>query len=123
MQDELFQITDCFADEKQGQSVARVLLNAGHRVFDGHFPGNPILPGVCTLQIIRSVLDQVMQGECRLEKASVIKFLGFVNPHADNNLLVKVETGQLEGNIVPVQAGVTAGDRTICTLRGHYLIS
>ena len=28
----------------------RVRLDAAHPVYAGHFPGNPVLPGVCTLQ-------------------------------------------------------------------------
>ena len=33
----------------------RVRLDAAHPVYAGHFPGNPVLPGVCTLQIVGSV--------------------------------------------------------------------
>lgn len=34
----------------------RVRLDAAHPIYAGHFPGNPVLPGVCTLQIVRECL-------------------------------------------------------------------
>lgn len=36
----------------------RVRLDAAHPVYAGHFPGNPVLPGVCTLQIVRECLER-----------------------------------------------------------------
>lgn len=32
---------------------AVISINEQHDVFKGHFPGNPIMPGVCMMQIIK----------------------------------------------------------------------
>ncbi|MDR0605106.1 MAG: hypothetical protein LBG80_12460 [Bacteroidales bacterium] len=35
-----------------------VKLNCNHKIFSGHFPDNPILPGVCALQIAKELLQK-----------------------------------------------------------------
>ena len=39
----------------------QVKLNPGHPVYQGHFPGHPVVPGVCLLQLT-SVFLQVSFG-------------------------------------------------------------
>ena len=36
------------------QHIATVLINENHVIFKGHFPDNPIMPGVCMMQIIKA---------------------------------------------------------------------
>jgi len=35
----------------------KIELNFNHKIFKGHFPGSPILPGVCIIQIVKEVLN------------------------------------------------------------------
>ena len=51
MQDLFTSIDNYLAQE--GHYAFRVRLDASHQVFRGHFPGHPMLPGVCTLQLVR----------------------------------------------------------------------
>ncbi len=34
---------------------ALLTVNARHRIFDGHFPGQPVVPGVCLMQMVQEV--------------------------------------------------------------------
>ena len=60
--------------------VAKVQLKKNHNIYDGHFPGNPIVPGVCWVQIIKELLEKESNMSLRLIKADNIKFMNFVNP-------------------------------------------
>ena len=51
MQDLFTSIDNYLAQE--GHYAFRVRLDASHPVYRGHFPGHPVLPGVCTLQLVR----------------------------------------------------------------------
>ncbi|MFQ7386709.1 MAG: hypothetical protein ACLRM8_02525 [Alistipes sp.] len=53
MQDLFTSIDNYLAQE--GHYAFRVRLDASHPVYRGHFPGHPVLPGVCTLQLVGSV--------------------------------------------------------------------
>ena len=56
MQDLFTSIDNYLAQE--GHYAFRVRLDASHPVYRGHFPGHPVLPGVCTLQLVRECLHR-----------------------------------------------------------------
>ena len=76
----LYRIRSLNANADGSGFMAEIELDPNHPLFEGHFPGNPILPGVCTVQIIRELLEQSVQKSLRMTKAGNIKYLGFVNP-------------------------------------------
>jgi 3-hydroxyacyl-[acyl-carrier-protein] dehydratase len=60
--------------------VAKIQLKKDHKIYEGHFPGNPVVPGVCMVQIIKELLEKELSQSLRLTKADNIKFMNFVNP-------------------------------------------
>lgn len=58
-----------------------ISLNPAHDIFKGHFPGNPIVPGVCMMQMVKEILENQLGKKLRLVKADNIKFLSFINPN------------------------------------------
>ena len=41
-------------EREDGKQAIEIELNPGHVLYQGHFPGQPVVPGVCTLQIIKA---------------------------------------------------------------------
>src|ERR1044072_3611905 len=67
--------------QQTAQSFAAVLaLNAAHPIFEGHFPGQPVVPGVCMMQTIQELLEKGLQRKLLLQKAANMKFLAMINP-------------------------------------------
>jgi 3-hydroxyacyl-[acyl-carrier-protein] dehydratase len=67
--------------QTEGNMVSAELeLNALHQIFEGHFPGMPIVPGVCQMQMVKEILEIVLARETRLVRASNMKFLAVINP-------------------------------------------
>ncbi|MEI6433556.1 MAG: 3-hydroxyacyl-ACP dehydratase [Bacteroidota bacterium] len=64
----------------QLQISALVLLNPSHQIFQGHFPGNPVVPGVCQIQMIKELIEQGIKKTIRLTESDNIKFLLMINP-------------------------------------------
>ena len=52
---DFFQIQNI--DSLPNSIEAKIELNASHQIFDGHFPNNPITPGVIQLQIVKELLE------------------------------------------------------------------
>ena len=53
LKDDFFIFTDL---QTEGNIVKTdIELNAAHTIFKGHFPDQPILPGVCMLQMVKEV--------------------------------------------------------------------
>ena len=62
------------------ETVVTVLLNGDSPVYRAHFPGNPITPGACLLEMGRELASAVVKKDLRLEKADNIKFLKAIHP-------------------------------------------
>ena len=68
-----------------------VRLKADHKVYNGHFPGNPIAPGVLLTDMVRRVAGTILGREMRLTSAGQIKFLQVVNPNAVGELTLNIK--------------------------------
>ena len=109
-----------FSEEKDKIS-AKILLNREHPVFGGHFPGNPILPGVCTVQIIRELLEKAVGKELVLHKAASIKYLGFISPVKTSEILFDFLFKQTDTGSFFCIASVSAGGNVLCSFKGEYI--
>lgn len=60
--------------------LATIEINALHHIFEGHFPGQPVVPGVCMLQIVKELLETAIKKKTQLHSADFLKFLAVINP-------------------------------------------
>lgn len=100
--------------------TARISLNSEHEVFEGHFPGNPILPGVCTVQIALELLEKLTDRELRLVNAGNIKYLGFVNPLTMIDLVFELAIIYAGESKIQCSTTVSGGNTRVCTFKGEY---
>ncbi len=68
-----------------GESVitCALTLEASHAIFAGHFPATPVVPGVCMMQVIKEIFEEVTGKKTRLTTADSLKFLRVINPLVD----------------------------------------
>ena len=100
---------------------ATIRLNPEHAIFAGHFPGQPVVPGVCMLQIIKELLEGTTGQPMQLVKASNIKFLTVLTPAAHEIVSVQLKFESSEGGILVSEATISSGaDRFIRLQQAHY---
>ena len=58
----------------------RVEFLPSHPIFLGHFPGNPVVPGVCQIEMVREIVMEILGKPLFLYKSDNIKFLSMINP-------------------------------------------
>ncbi len=51
-----------------------------HAIFKGHFPGQPVLPGVCMMEMIAEISGEYLQKSFRISGVPLIKFLRMIDP-------------------------------------------
>lgn len=89
--------------------AAGLTINKSHHIFDGHFPGLPIVPGVCMVQIIKETTESHLNRKLLMTAASNIKFLAVINPQ--NNSEVNVEIMLVPGeDMVEVEGKLFFGE-------------
>lgn len=108
--------------QTEGGLTARIRIDPGHGIFKGHFPGKPVLPGVCMIQIIKELTERAMGRELQLSVASNVKFMAIINPETDPELLMElVITG--EENLIKVRNTTSFGDTIALKLNATFKIS
>lgn len=70
----------------EGQQL-RLQLHPEHEIYQAHFPGNPITPGVCLVQIVAELVGRQLQRHLTLHRVVNLKFTAPVSP---------VETPQID---------------------------
>ncbi len=66
--------------ECENTLAAIASINGTNRVFAGHFPGKPVLPGVCSLYLVRKCVELFLEVELNYHKIDFCKFTGMANP-------------------------------------------
>jgi 3-hydroxyacyl-[acyl-carrier-protein] dehydratase len=69
-------------DIEQGASdySCRLVFNEHHAIFKGHFPGQPVVPGVCMMEIVKELLEGVTGKPLMLRSSQNVKFLRLTTP-------------------------------------------
>jgi 3-hydroxyacyl-[acyl-carrier-protein] dehydratase len=76
--------------------TANITINKSHQVFEGHFPGNPVTPGVCMMQIIKELTEEVTGKSLFMKSASNIKFMAIINPEENPDLELQLDLTETE---------------------------
>lgn len=80
------------------QLKAIIELNPEHDVFKGHFPNNPVTPGVCMLQILKELTEQATNTNLFIKECSNVKFMALINPEVNPILEISIDINQVEEN-------------------------
>lgn len=111
LQDNLFTIVG----REEGQPVFQIRINKDWPIYKAHFPGHPITPGVCIVQMIQELLQVWLSREVNLIKAKNVKYLAIISPEEVCELSVSFTSieEQPDGSL-KVHAQVT-GNETVYT--------
>ena len=89
-----------------------ILLNKNHDVFNGHFPNNPITPGVCMIQAIKEIAQTQVNSLLFIHKISNVKFTALINPNVNPDLILELSLIN-ENNTIKVKNITKFTDGTI----------
>lgn len=109
-------------NEDAGALRAVIKINPGHHIFEGHFPGQPVVPGVCMIQIVKELLATITGEEPLLKGGDMFKFLSILDPTKNDEVNVDIKyeednTGQLN-----VQASLFHQQATYLKLKARFIV-
>ena len=102
--------------------IATIIVNENHEVFKGHFPGNPIMPGVCMMQIIKEISEQITECSLFMQTLTNVKFMALINPFVSNKLLLELEINITEEGLVKVKNTTYFNETVALKLSSVYKI-
>lgn len=105
------------SDDRTATShVYSIELAPEHFIYKAHFPGEPITPGVCIMQIAKELLEESIGGPLELSCVKNVKFLRIISPAEVTGVDYILQKISTENDEVKVQVSVSAGDDTYAKL-------
>jgi len=68
----------------ENQIYTQVSFNLEHAIYKGHFPDNPVVPGIMQIEIIKHIFETEYSKSLQLKKVTSIKFLNIITPDVDH---------------------------------------
>lgn len=112
--DDFYSLTQ--KDSSPGVLKARMAINKTHRIFEGHFPGLPVVPGVCMLQMVREIMEVHAGHDLKITASDNMKFLSVLNPEQNAEVEATINYSE-EGNRFSINATLFAGTTTFFKLK------
>lgn len=115
LRNNLYTVTEKKVDGLMGHFV--LALNPSCFIYQAHFPGEPITPGVCIVQmgkeLLEDLLGEALRKKVKLEivKIKNVKFLSVISPEETTVItyqMMKVEISE-DGSEVKAQMVVVSG--------------
>jgi len=97
-------------------------INPSHPIFQGHFPGNPVVPGVCEIHMITEILELIHKKQYRLTKADTIKFLSLINPTEICEVVLELSCRYFPDDSLAVQATIVNGSTVYLKFKGYFQV-
>ena len=107
--------------EKEGFEIkAELVIHANHKIFEGHFPGHPVVPGVCMMQMVKEIMEQVFKKKTNLVSAVDMKFLNIINPEENTDIQAALKYKIEENRNMTVWASLFKDDRIYFKFKGVF---
>ena len=119
LQDNLFTILS--QQEAEGLATFQLRIHPEWPIYKAHFPGHPITPGVCIVQMVQELLGLALHRDVTLKKAKNVKYLAIISPEEVAELTVaftKIE--EQEDGSLKVHAQVAAGETIYTKLSATF---
>jgi len=94
-----FYSLESYEKTESGSFIAYISLNKDHDIFKGHFPGNPVTPGVCMMQIVKELTEEFTGSKLFLKTASNVKFMAIINPFETPDLKLQLDIASTEDEV------------------------
>ena len=95
-------------------------INPAHEIFKGHFPGQPVVPGVCMMQIVKELLQKSTGKQLRLRHGQDLKFLSVIDPEKNNLVQAEANYSLLATGDINVTARLFFNETTFFKFKGVF---
>ena len=118
---DFYTVTSIESKDAQKHQVS-IVINKNHEIFKGHFPETPVIPGVCMLQIIKEITEEITNQKLVLQKLVNVKFLTLMNPEVNTNLVVDFEIIPTDDALIKVKSNTIFNENIALKMSGVYKI-
>lgn len=118
--DALFKISKL--EHNDGVIAATLDIDEDCDIFKGHFPGHPVVPGACMLQIVKDVLEVALDTSLRLKKAEHLKFITMIDPENTTSVDLDITYKFVTEGQISVTAKLITGEVVYFKFQGTFIV-
>lgn len=108
-------LKDCNAVEnKENTYSCRIFFDREFRGFEGHFEGNPVVPGVCLIQLIRVHTEEILQKKLTVKEINQCKFRSPLLADMEAECITQIKTA---GELYVIQAEIRNEHGSACKMK------
>jgi 3-hydroxyacyl-[acyl-carrier-protein] dehydratase len=115
---DIFQIIS--TELSYGKTIAKVSINPQSEIFQGHFPGQPVVPGACMLQLVKDVLEDGLKKPLQMVKAEQLKFISMLVPGDEKEIILDIVYKISEDGNLKITAKLSTGDLVCFKFQGRF---
>ena len=115
----LFNIIEIVKSEQSDYCIS-FNCNQDHEIFKGHFPDEPILPGVCMVQFVRECIENAFNKKLQLKNSKTVKFIHIIDPRKEDKLVLELKTNLTENGIIEAKAAIKNDSTIFFQMRGSW---
>jgi 3-hydroxyacyl-[acyl-carrier-protein] dehydratase len=116
MMSDYFSILQCESKDSLS-GIIRIQLNPDCRVYQGHFPKEPVSPGVCNIEMIRCCAEYIHHHPIRIRKIKQCRLTALMTPHITPQANVTISLQENEQGVYRLTASICEGETTYMTLK------
>ena len=109
------------SQHSEGAYTTTLKINNSHELYQGHFPGRPVTPGVILMQLFKEQAELVSGKELQLERASNVKFTAVVDPNSDQELILR-STIEENGGVINLKGTAENNSSIAIKIQAIYKI-
>lgn len=98
--------------------TAGITINPAHKIFEGHFPNQPVVPGVCQMQMVKELMEMVTGKKMNVAKVQDMKFLAVIDPSRNNEIALSLKYADDPSGSVQVTASLFKDELTHFKFKG-----
>ena len=105
-------------ENNENNWIFKVQINQDHPIYQGHFPQEAIVPGVVLVQMLKELVESILDKKIKLKEAKSIKFIKMIYPSMVSQMevtIVLTETDSLK-----VVAEFKIDEITYCKVTAFY---
>lgn len=89
-------------------------------ILKGHFPGHPVVPGVCQLQMLKELLQEHLGKTLLMTEASMVKFLTMLAPPTFTEADWSIQYQLQDTDTIQVQATLKKDTHIFLKFKGLF---
>jgi 3-hydroxyacyl-[acyl-carrier-protein] dehydratase len=107
--------------EKEGQIKVVISFDKHHELYKGHFPQQPVTPGVILIEMARNILSEYTGTKLMLSSAKELKFISPILPEEHDEIELDIQFEFNEQNIT-AKCIFGAGEVIFTKLKGSFSV-